>query len=73
MAHHLTLQEREVIDRMRSSALSQTEIPRQLGKADNTFSRELQRKTWRQKPRRRSALPSCTAHASVAATGTRTA
>ena len=43
MAHHLTLEEREVIARMRSSGRSQTEIARRLGRADSTISRELQR------------------------------
>lgn len=43
MAHHLTLQEREVIARMRSSGHSQTEIAKRLGRADSTISRELQR------------------------------
>jgi transposase, IS30 family len=43
MAHHLTVEEREVIARMRSNARSQTEIARQLGRADSTISRELRR------------------------------
>jgi transposase, IS30 family len=43
MAHHLTPEEREVIARMRSNARSQTEIARQLGRADSTISRELRR------------------------------
>ena len=43
MAHHLTLQEREVIARMRSGGHSQAEIARRLGRADSTISRKLQR------------------------------
>ena len=43
MAHHLTLEEREVIARMRSRGRSQTKIARRLGRADSTISRELQR------------------------------
>ena len=43
MAHHLTVEEREVIARMRSNGRSQTEIARQLGRADSTISRELRR------------------------------
>jgi IS30 family transposase len=43
MAHHLTLEEREVIARMRSSGRSQTEIARRLGRANSTVSRELHR------------------------------
>jgi transposase, IS30 family len=43
MAHHLTLEEREVIAQMQSSGRSQTEIARRLGRADSTVSRELRR------------------------------
>lgn len=43
MAHHLTLEEREVIARMRSNGRSQTEIARRLDRADSTISRELYR------------------------------
>lgn len=41
MAQHLTLEEREVIARMRGSGRSQTEIARRLGRSDSTISREL--------------------------------
>lgn len=43
MAYHLTLEEREVIARMRLSGRSQTEIAGRLGRADSTISRELRR------------------------------
>jgi len=43
MAHHLTLEEREVIARMRSAGRNQAEIARRLGRAESTISRELQR------------------------------
>jgi len=43
MAHHLTLEEREVIARMRSGGRTQTEIAQRLGRAHSTISRELQR------------------------------
>ena len=43
MAHHLTLEEREVIAHMRSRGRKPTEIARRLGRADSTISRELQR------------------------------
>lgn len=47
MAHHLTLEEREVIARMRSSGRSRTEIAQRLGRADSTICRELQRNSSR--------------------------
>jgi len=43
MAHHLTLEEREVIARMRSAGRNQAAIGRRLGRAESTISRELQR------------------------------
>jgi len=43
MAHHLTLEEREVIAHMRSRCQKPTEIAQRLGRADSTISRELQR------------------------------
>ena len=43
MAHHLTLEEREVVAQMRSSGSSQTEIARRLDRAGSTICRELQR------------------------------
>jgi transposase, IS30 family len=43
MAHHLTLEEREVIAQMRSKDRSQAEIARRLGRAESTISRELRR------------------------------
>jgi IS30 family transposase len=43
MAHHLTLEEREVIAHMRSRGQKPTEIASRLGRADSTISRELQR------------------------------
>jgi IS30 family transposase len=43
MAHHLTLEEREVIAHMRDRGRRPTEIARRLGRADSTISRELQR------------------------------
>ena len=43
MAHHLTLEEREVVAQMRSSGRSQAEIARRLGRAESTVSRELRR------------------------------
>lgn len=47
MAHHLTLEEREVVARMRNSGRSQTEIARRLGRAYSTISRELRRNSSR--------------------------
>ena len=43
MAHHLTLEEREVIAQMRSAGRNQAETARGLGRAESTISRELQR------------------------------
>ena len=43
MAHHLTLEEREVIAQMRSSDRQQADIARRLGRAESTISRELRR------------------------------
>ncbi len=43
MAHHLTLEEREVIAQMRSRGQRPTEIAKRLGRADSTISRELRR------------------------------
>jgi IS30 family transposase len=43
MAHHLTLEEREVIAHMHSRGRKPTEIARRLGRADCTITRELQR------------------------------
>jgi IS30 family transposase len=43
MAPHLTLEEREVIARMRSNGRSQADIARRLGRAESTISRELRR------------------------------
>jgi IS30 family transposase len=43
MAHHLTLEEREVIARMHSCGCTQAKIARRLGRAESTICRELQR------------------------------
>ena len=43
MASHLTLEEREVIARMRIASRTQAEIARELDRAESTISRELQR------------------------------
>jgi len=43
MAHHLTLEEREVIAQMRSSDRQQADIAKRLGRAESTISRELRR------------------------------
>jgi IS30 family transposase len=43
MAHHLTLEEREVVAHLRSGEHSQAEIARRLGRAASTISRELRR------------------------------
>jgi transposase, IS30 family len=43
MAHHLTLQEREVVAQRRAAGCSQREIARQLGRDPATISRELHR------------------------------
>ncbi len=43
MAHHLTLEEREVVAQMRSGGHNQAEIAQQLGRAESTISRELRR------------------------------
>jgi transposase, IS30 family len=43
MAHHLTLEEREVIAHMRDRGRKPTEIARWLGRAHSTISRELRR------------------------------
>jgi IS30 family transposase len=43
MAHHLTLEEREVISQMRHAGQQQAQIARQLGRSPSTISRELSR------------------------------
>ncbi len=43
MAHHLTVEEREVIAQMRSGNRSQADIARRLDRAESTISRELRR------------------------------
>ena len=43
MAHHLTLEEREVIARMQSAGRNQAETARCLRRAESTISREFQR------------------------------
>jgi transposase, IS30 family len=43
MAHHLTLEDREVIAQMRSGDSSLAKIARRLGRAESTISRELRR------------------------------
>ena len=42
MAHHLTLEEHEIVAHMRSKYPKPTKIARRLGRADSTISRELQ-------------------------------
>jgi transposase, IS30 family len=43
MAHHLTLEERELVSRMHNAGNKQVEISRRLNRNPSTISRELRR------------------------------